>query len=46
MKTPYFSAVLAVVALTIACASSSCQAGSVTYDFVEGTLGMIRASTN
>ncbi len=36
MKAPYFSVVLAVVALTLASACNPCQAGSITYDFVEG----------
>ena len=37
MRTPFFSFILAVVALTLASASNPSQAGSVTYDFVEGT---------
>ena len=36
MKARYFSVVLAVVALTLASACNPCQAGSITYDFVEG----------
>ena len=36
MKNAYFYVVLSVVALTLASASTPCQAGSVTYDFVEG----------
>jgi hypothetical protein len=37
LKTPMVVVALAVVALSLAPASNSCQAGTVTYDFVEGT---------
>ena len=37
MKARYLSVILAVVALTLASACNPCQAGSITYDFVEGT---------
>ena len=37
MKITTFAVVLAVVALALASATNPCQAGSVTYDFVEGT---------
>ena len=36
VKTPLLVVVLTVIALTLASASTPCQAGSVTYDFVEG----------
>jgi hypothetical protein len=37
VKTPYFAVALAVAALTLAPASNPCQAGQLTYDFVEGS---------
>ena len=37
MKITSLAVVLASVALTLASASNPCQAGSITYDFVEGT---------
>ena len=37
MKTPIIGVALAVVALTIAPSSNPCQAGSVTYNFTEGS---------
>jgi hypothetical protein len=37
VKTPIIVVALAVVALTLAPASNPCQAGSVTYEFTEGS---------
>jgi hypothetical protein len=38
LKTPMIAVALAVVALSLAPARNPCQAGTVTYNFVEGTV--------